>query len=650
MNIPNRRSLLHWFSAMAMVAARPAFAADAILVGDTYVNVAQPGLNYGSLPNLQIGGGANTLLQFDFSGLTGIGVDTLSTARLILYVNRVGVAGSIDAFAQTTSWSESTVTWSSAPTLLSPSLTGNNIATANSFVTIDVTPLVKIWLSSSPRLTGNFEVALVPSSFATATTVFLDSKESTSTSHAPRLELDLIGPAGPSGPQGPQGLQGSQGPQGLPGAAGSQGLPGPAGATGPAGAQGPAGAAGAQGIQGPTGPSGPAGATGPSGPAGPAGAVTLPYSGSATTANPVFQVQNGGSGVGVSATGGSSGNGGAGVLALGGNNQNGAGPSGINATGGSGGNAGGAGITATGGVGPNGGDGVVAAGRASLSGNGGHGATFTGGDTFGFGAGHGIYSQGGAAKGGLNGLSAGIGIWANGGDNYTGGNPGGFSGSGGVFIGGDAFDNQNVGIGIFAQGGTQYSGQNFVAFGQAASFSGNVSVNGNLSKSGGSFKIDHPLDPANKYLYHSFVESPDMMNIYNGIVTLDSDGHAVVTLPEWFEVLNRDFRYQLTAIGAPAPNLHIARKVQNLSFEIGGGAPGLEVSWQLTGIRHDAYADANRIPVEEDKPARERGFYLAPAVFGQPEEKSVEWANHPQQMQMIKQRREAGLAGRADHK
>ena len=50
---------------------------------------------------------------------------------------------------------------------------------------------------------------------------------------------------------------------------------------------------------------------------------------------------------------------------------------------------------------------------------------------------------------------------------------------------------------------------------------GNVDVIGTLSKGGGSFKIDHPLDPANKYLYHSFVESPDMKNMYDGNVTTD---------------------------------------------------------------------------------------------------------------------------------
>ena len=132
-------------------------------------------------------------------------------------------------------------------------------------------------------------------------------------------------------------------------------------------------------------------------------------------------------------------------------------------------------------------------------------------------------------------------------------------------------------------------------------------VTGKLSKAGGSFQIDHPLDPAHKYLYHSFVESPDMMNVYNGTVTLDGDGRATVDLPDWFETLNRDFRYQLTAIGAAAPDLHVAAEVADGKFAIAGGKPGLKVSWQVTGIRQDAWANANRIPVEADKPAHDQG-------------------------------------------
>jgi hypothetical protein len=146
---------------------------------------------------------------------------------------------------------------------------------------------------------------------------------------------------------------------------------------------------------------------------------------------------------------------------------------------------------------------------------------------------------------------------------------------------------------------------------------------GGIFKAGGAFKIDHPLDPANKYLYHSFVESPDMKNIYDGIAVLDSRGEAVVELPEWFEALNRDFRYQLTAVSASAPNLYLQSEVADGCFKIAGGSAGLKVCWQVTGIRQDAYANAHRIRVEEVKPEGERGRYLHPEAFGQPPDHAI---------------------------
>jgi len=163
---------------------------------------------------------------------------------------------------------------------------------------------------------------------------------------------------------------------------------------------------------------------------------------------------------------------------------------------------------------------------------------------------------------------------------------------------------------------------------------GDLNITGNISKGGGSFKIDHPLDPANKYLYHSFVESPDMMNIYNGNVVLDAHGSAEIVLPDWFETLNRDFRYQLTAVGAPGPNLFVAEKIQGNHFRIAGGAPGMEVSWQVTGIRHDPYAEAHRIQVEVQKPADERGKYLYPDLYGQPTERGVRYIAPPQHVDL----------------
>jgi hypothetical protein len=153
-------------------------------------------------------------------------------------------------------------------------------------------------------------------------------------------------------------------------------------------------------------------------------------------------------------------------------------------------------------------------------------------------------------------------------------------------------------------------------------FAGNLTVKGNVSKGGGSFKIDHPLDPANKYLSHSFVESPDMMNVYNGNITTDRHGFATVNLPDYFEALNGDFRYQLTVIGQFAQAI-VAKKISANRFVIRTNRPNVEVSWQVTGVRHDAYANRYRIPVEEDKALAEQGYYLHPEVFGQPESKSI---------------------------
>jgi hypothetical protein len=136
---------------------------------------------------------------------------------------------------------------------------------------------------------------------------------------------------------------------------------------------------------------------------------------------------------------------------------------------------------------------------------------------------------------------------------------------------------------------------------------GNMHVTGTLSKAAGSFKIDHPLDPEHRWLSHSFIESPDMMNVYNGIAVLDAAGKATVKLPDYFEALNRDFRYQLTAIGGAAPSLHVSGEVRKNAFSIAGGAAGQKVSWQVTGIRQDDYAKAHPIVVETNKSATEKG-------------------------------------------
>lgn len=169
---------------------------------------------------------------------------------------------------------------------------------------------------------------------------------------------------------------------------------------------------------------------------------------------------------------------------------------------------------------------------------------------------------------------------------------------------------------------------------RAAQIQGNMTVTGTLAKGGGSFEIDHPLDPSNKILRHSFVESPDMMNVYNGNVTTDDQGTAIIVLPHYFEVLNRDFRYQLTVMGQFAQAI-VSREIEKNSFEISTDKPNVKVSWQVTGIRQDHWAEANRIVIEEDKSDMERGFYIHPEVFGLPENRQMEWGRRGEYMQLL---------------
>ena len=157
----------------------------------------------------------------------------------------------------------------------------------------------------------------------------------------------------------------------------------------------------------------------------------------------------------------------------------------------------------------------------------------------------------------------------------------------------------------------------------AGLFFGDVDITGSLSKGGGGFKIDHPLAPGEKYLQHSFVESSEMKNLYDGIAVCNKKGEVTVNLPKWFETLNSDFRYQLTPIGAPGPNLFIAEPVKNGRFKIAGGSAGLQVSWQVTGVRQDAWAQANRLSVERNKNPNERGRYLHPEALGKSPESGL---------------------------
>ena len=137
-------------------------------------------------------------------------------------------------------------------------------------------------------------------------------------------------------------------------------------------------------------------------------------------------------------------------------------------------------------------------------------------------------------------------------------------------------------------------------------FLGDLAITGSLSKGSGTFVIDHPLHPATMLLYHSFVESPDVKNLYDGVATLDENGEAAIELPDYFEALNKSFRYQFFALNEAMPDLYIKEEVRNNRFVIAGGAPLGRVSWQVTGVRHDPYILKYPIIVEVNKgPANE---------------------------------------------
>lgn len=190
-------------------------------------------------------------------------------------------------------------------------------------------------------------------------------------------------------------------------------------------------------------------------------------------------------------------------------------------------------------------------------------------------------------------------------------------------IGGATVPTTRYGVYGYATGAaTNYAGY----------FSGNVQISGSISKGSGTFKIDHPLDPANKYLYHSFVESPDMINIYNGNVTTDASGVATVSLPDYFEALNENFKYQLTVIDENNfAQARISKKIANNRFAIKTDKPNIQVSWQVTGVRHDKYAQAHRVVPEVEKEPELKGKFLHAKEWGKSDADSIDSVTRPKE-------------------
>jgi hypothetical protein len=225
--------------------------------------------------------------------------------------------------------------------------------------------------------------------------------------------------------------------------------------------------------------------------------------------------------------------------------------------------------------------------------------------------GQGVHGESGGGTGVYGSSNGGSGVYGSGGPSGKGVYGSGLYGVYGETSTGDAVHGEAT--------GTAYAGD----------FRGTTNVVGQLyadkltvfgSKN---FKIDHPLDPANKYLVHSCIESPDRMNIYNGNVTTDVEGDAIVELPSYFSALNVNFRYQLTVIGQFAQAI-VAKEIDGNQFIIKTDKPNVKVSWQVTGVRQDAYARAHPMVVEEEKSPEERDAYRFPELYGQPPEKGTQ--------------------------
>lgn len=126
---------------------------------------------------------------------------------------------------------------------------------------------------------------------------------------------------------------------------------------------------------------------------------------------------------------------------------------------------------------------------------------------------------------------------------------------------------------------------------------GNFAINGSLSKGSGTFLIDHPLDPENKNLRHAFVEAPENLNIYRGIVRL-VNGKATVDIDSYFGMTTGTFWALNTDI--------IVSSLQNqeggaavwpdgkmtdgtLKITCSDEACNDEIAWMVTGRRKDPY-------------------------------------------------------------
>ncbi|MDO6598316.1 hypothetical protein Q4512_15435 [Oceanihabitans sp. 2_MG-2023] len=165
------------------------------------------------------------------------------------------------------------------------------------------------------------------------------------------------------------------------------------------------------------------------------------------------------------------------------------------------------------------------------------------------------------------------------------------------------------GIGVLGQGG----------------WYGTFSLGDSSATGAKAFMIDHPEDPANKILKHFSIESNEVLNKYRGVAVFDATGKAIVSLPDYYDSVNKNPSYQLTAIGAAMPNLFIETEITNRQFVVAGGVPNKKVSWEVTAERNDPYLQQNPNKRETVilKEGERSGKYLTPELYNQPKEKGM---------------------------
>jgi hypothetical protein len=176
-----------WLLTLTLLAATAAYSQITPL-GDSYTNTAASTTNYGATTQITVDAAADvSYIQFNLASIPAGSV--VSQATLKLYVNSVTTAGSFNVDYVNGAWTESTIDASNAPPLGTAIASSIAVTTAekNQYILVDVTAALQAWLNETETNNG---IALVANSTFHAT---FDSKESTSTSHAPEIDIVFAG-------------------------------------------------------------------------------------------------------------------------------------------------------------------------------------------------------------------------------------------------------------------------------------------------------------------------------------------------------------------------------------------------------------------------------------------------------------------------